>query len=305
MDQVRSGELRLSAQLPFEFEPFAPPGDIVDLVNSFYVIRTDSGALEEIVPAYSAQLLMFVSGSARLRPGGPREYPTSTVCFSTPLLEATPVTFEGPCWILGASLTALGWQALSGLPADEINGRLIEGAEVLEPEAMGELERCVLRCRGGEADPAQVFALIGNILRTRRSLFDTSHVRMVGRIMEWLASDLTPPIADLYRDIGASRRTVQRVSRRYFGVSPSRLVKRFRAIRTAMLLANPALPQEMREAVIDAYFDQAHLIRDIRRYAGRTPARLPESTMFEDTLDPDAHGEAARLLRPRSEGPGE
>lgn len=297
MDQVRPGELRLPAQLPFEFEPLAPPGDIADLVNSFYVIHTESGTLDEFIPAYSAQLLIFVGGSARLRPGGAREYRTSTLCFSTPLMEATPVTFKGPCRIIGASLTALGWQALSGLPADEVNGRLIEGRQVLEPEAAEALERCGLQCRDGEAEQERAFALIGDTLRARRPFLDRSHVRIVGRIMEWLSSELTPPIADLYRDIGASRRTVQRVSRRYFGVSPSRLVKRFRAIRTAMLLANPALPSDMREAVIDAYFDQAHLIRDIRRYTGRTPARLSESTMFEDTLDPGAHGEAAKLLR--------
>lgn len=301
MDQVKGGQLRLSAKLPFEFEPVAPPGDIADLVNSFYAIRTDAGELDEIIPAYSAQLLLFVTGSAVLRPEGPLDYPAAAVCCSTPLLHATPVTFMGPCRIFGASLTALGWQALARLPADEINGRMIDAGDVLDGSDLTDLEALGDECRSGEADPAAVFERMGAILRARRARLDPSHVRIVGQIMDWLASDLNPPIADLYLNAEVSDRTVQRVTRRYFGVSPSRLAKRFRAIRAAMLLANPDLPQAMRDRIVDAYFDQAHLIRDIRRFTGRTPNRLSDSTMFEDTLDPQAHGKAARLLSERGD----
>ena len=145
--------------------------------------------------------------------------------------------------------------------------------------------------------PAMLFEKIAGIMRSCRSRLTPSHVRVVEKVMDWLASDLSPPISDLYNDVGVSQRTVQRVTRRYFGVSPRHLVKRFRAIRAAMLLANPDLPQAMRDAIIDAYFDQAHLIRDIRRYTGRTPTRLSDGSIFGDMLDPQAHGNAARLLR--------
>ncbi|MHA7820665.1 MAG: helix-turn-helix domain-containing protein [Erythrobacter sp.] len=301
MDQVRTGELRLQAQLPFEFKPVAPPANIADLVNSFYAIRTDAGELDEIVPAYSAQLLLFVRGRAVLRPQGSRDYPTATVTCSTPLLHAMPVTFEGPSWILGASLTALGWQALSELPANEVNGKLIDGGELLGKGELTELEALGDECRSGASSPEAVFEQMGALMRSRRERLDPSHVRIVEQIMDWLASGLSPPIADLYREAEVSDRTVQRVTRRYFGVSPSHLVKRVRAIRAAMLLANPDLPQAMREKIIDAYYDQAHLIRDIRRYTGRTPTRLAPGTTFEDTLDPQAHGRAARMLSERGE----
>lgn len=297
MNQIRDGQLRLSARMPFEFEPVVPPGDIADLVNSFYAIRTDQRNLEEILPAYSAQLLLFVSGDAVLRPDGSRHYATSPVCCSTPLLHATPVTFRGPSLILGASLTALGWQALSGLPADEVNGQLVDGADVLAPDELRGLEELGRQCSDGDAAPAAAFERMGKILRDRRQRLAPSHVRIVGKVMEWLGSGFNPSVEVLYRDVEVSRRTVQRVTRRYFGVSPSYLAKRFRAIRAAMLLANPSLSQEVRDSVIDAYYDQAHLIRDIRRYTGRTPTQLSDGTMFEDTLDPQAHGEAARLLQ--------
>ena len=64
-----------------------------------------------------------------------------------------------------------------------------------------------------------------------------------------------------------------------------------------MLLANPTLSDEIRNEIVSAYFDQAHLIRDIRRYTGRTPGGLKEESFVQDTFDPDAHGSSARILR--------
>ena len=90
---------------------------------------------------------------------------------------------------------------------------------------------------------------------------------------------------------------MQRISRRYFGVAPAQVLKRFRAIRAAMVLANPALPDSFRDEMLASFFDQAHLIRDIRRYTGRTPTQLRGKTLSSGLLDPSGHGDAAGLLR--------
>lgn len=300
MGNRRESQLGISHDLPFKVRLVPPPPGLGDLVNTFFAIRTEDRVIDEILPAYSAQMLAFATGGAALRPANAKENRSSPVCFSAPLLEATPVTFEGPAEIFGASLTALGWQALSGLPVDEVNTRLIPGEDVIGPEAAGELHattRAVI-AQGGE--PTAIFEQMGAIIEASRATLKPSHARFAATAMAWLASDLNPPIAALYQDTSVSRRTVQRLTRRFFGVSPARVVKRFRAIRAAMLLANPDLPQPMREAVIDAYFDQAHMIRDIRRYTGRTPTRLGDGRIVEDTLDPSAHGQAAQILRNRS-----
>ena len=296
MSKPRTDRLGLSTDLPFAFELFAPPNELVDLVNTYFSIRIETETVDEIIPAYSAQMLLFPSGSAVLRPKGGTEYRTQTVCFSAPLLRATPVTFEGPARILGASLTPLGWQALAHMPADKVNNRLLAGTEVLERTHAERLAALAAEFEAN-ASEAAVFDAMSAILGERRASLNPKHARIVAKVTRWLADDLSPDIAKLYDEADVSERTVQRVTRRFFGVSPFYLAKRYRAIRAAMMLANPQLSQEMRDALVDSYFDQAHMIRDIRRYTGRTPTKLGGGRIAHDTLAPQAHGEAARLLR--------
>jgi hypothetical protein len=54
----------------------------------------------------------------------------------------------------------------------------------------------------------------------------------------------------------------------------------------------PALFDEL----MATYFDQAHLIRDIRRYTGRTPTQLRRRTLGSGLLDPAGHGDAGAVL---------
>ena len=63
-----------------------------------------------------------------------------------------------------------------------------------------------------------------------------------------------------------------------------------------MLLAREELSAELRDEVISAYFDQAHLIHDIRRYTGRTPRSLLKEPLAQELLDPDGHGQTGKKL---------
>ena len=90
---------------------------------------------------------------------------------------------------------------------------------------------------------------------------------------------------------------MQRIARRFFGVAPAQALKRHRAIRAAILVANPALSETPRLEMMGGYFDQSHLIRDIRRYTGRTPRQLRIPTLAHSLLDPHAHGDGAAFLR--------
>jgi AraC-like DNA-binding protein len=97
--------------------------------------------------------------------------------------------------------------------------------------------------------------------------------------------------------VPVSPRQLQRLSRRYFGAPPAQVLKRVRAIRAAMLFANPALSDILRDDMMTGYFDRAHLIRDIRRYTGRTPTQLRARTLSTGMPNPSGHGHSARILR--------
>lgn len=289
--------LHVSSALPFAFEPLERGEQLADLVNAFYVARTGPGRLTDTLPAYSAQLLVFVTGLGALRPHDGGLYPLEGVCCTTPQLRACDFTLDGPVTIVGASLTPLGWAALAGLPVDRVHNQTVPGSQILERAELDRLHHLSRLCRDQEASPQDVCDAIAEVLTARRDALKPSHVRFVEAVNSWLSSDLNPPVHALYESVAVSQRTAQRLCSHYFGVAPSHLVKRYRAIRAAMLLANPQLPQAKRDEIQAAYFDQAHLIRDVRRYTGRTPSALKAQSLPQNTLDPDAHGETAKVLR--------
>ena len=71
-----------------------------------------------------------------------------------------------------------------------------------------------------------------------------------------------------------SRSTAARLITRYFGSAPKPLMRKYRALRAASLLVDPACTPELRTKVESLFYDQPHMIREIRQFAGRTPGAL-------------------------------
>ena len=51
-------------------------------------------------------------------------------------------------------------------------------------------------------------------------------------------------------------------------------MRKYRALRAATLLCDPDATSEMRARVESLFYDQPHMIREIRQFAGRTPGTL-------------------------------
>lgn len=283
--------------MSFQYEMIPPPADLAEWVNTFYVLQTNALQIDEIMPAYSAQVMLFVSGSLAMHYPGGIGTVAGPIMINAPQLGYAPCVITGPVTMVGASLTPLGWLALAGLPVDEVHDKVLPAAEVLGLDVVARLEDAVAACRMGCIEPSALGLVLGEVLTFAPHPVPDEHQRLIDRMTRWLVSGFDPPLAELQAAVGISPRQLQRLSRRYFGVPPAQVLKRHRAIRAAMLLSNPTLPDQLRDEALTAYFDQAHLIRDIRRYTGRTPRQLRAHTIFSDTLNPYGHGDAAELLR--------
>jgi AraC-like DNA-binding protein len=286
-----------ATQQPFQFELIPPPADIAQWVNTFYVVHTRTSTFEEVVPAYSAQMLIFVSGSACIDYADGTSGVSSTVTLTAPLLRAAPAKIKGPACIVGASFTPLGWARLANLPVDEVHDRIVDAATILPAADRNRLEALARDCAGQDIDPKLLIPVMAQAIRSTSHELKAEHLQTIEVMTQWLASGLQPDLDALYPQINLSKRQVQRLAKRYFGAPPARVVKRQRAIRAAMLLANESLPEELRDEIISTYFDQAHLIRDLRRYTGRTPSGLPQESLTNRSLNPKGHGSAAQILR--------
>ena len=56
--------------------------------------------------------------------------------------------------------------------------------------------------------------------------------------------------------------------------SPKQLMRKYRALRAATVLCDPEAPPGLRTKVESLFYDQPHMIREIRHFTGRTPGAL-------------------------------
>jgi AraC-like DNA-binding protein len=278
-----------------------PTAEAAGLVNSFYVIETGADPIEEAVPAYAAQLLVMVRGRVQFTFADGSTGQSSTVFINAPQMRSAQARLEGPVLQVGASLTHTAWQRLANLPADEVHDRLIPADAVLAADQIAALEAAAAACRAGAIPPEALCDHLTRAIAAGPYRLRDDHVAVVDAILGWLASGLDPSLAELHARVGVSPRQLQRISRRFFGVAPAQVLKRFRALRAGMLLSQPGINVELHDQLMATYFDQAHLIRDIRRFTGRTPTQYRQQSLARQLFVPEAHGDAGAPLKAAAE----
>ncbi len=267
----------------FEFVP--APEALGPYLNSLYVLRIERG-LSEMLPAYSGQLLLVQGGKGRIDFGnGPVEAPERGFVIG-PMSSARRFEIEGPMVALGASFNFHGWAALTRLPVAKHGDRFVDLSTAFGPEAA---DRLLSLSRSIDADAdsyEEPLAGLADILQQCLSPLAAGHAHVIEATYAWLNSGFNPETCDLSASLPLSERQIQRLVKRFFGLSPSRLKRRYRAIRAATLLADPNLDFAKRQEVLDAFYDQAHMIREIREFTGRTPRILTSSSngIMADTL---------------------
>lgn len=103
-------------------------------------------------------------------------------------------------------------------------------------------------------------------------------VPRVGRIVQALLYDrATTRVEEVAVRFGMSPRSLQRLFRRYVGVSPKWVLSRFRLHEAAARLAEEDGGNWAAVAAELGYFDQPHFIRDFTRAVGMTPAAYAQA----------------------------
>lgn len=90
-----------------------------------------------------------------------------------------------------------------------------------------------------------------------------------------LLVDPSYPMKDFAEEQECSTRTVERIIKRDYGMSPKQVCRRARALDMASALLGVAMETE-ESALRLRYFDQSHLIREIKAFFGTTPQCLKE-----------------------------
>ena len=121
---------------------------------------------------------------------------------------------------------------------------------------------------------SQIVDEVTRFLLARLRPIPNAHVQMIQTVIRWVSSDFYPDVQQLYSKLNMSRSTAARLITRYFGCAPKLLMRKYRALRAATVMVDPNATAEMLSQFESTFYDQPHMIREIRQFAGRTPGAL-------------------------------
>ena len=278
-------ELTAPSLIALDYLPV--PSEIADYVTVLYHFRCDEPFIRDIQPAAIGQLTIFPFGQGQMIFRDGRVEPSHEVNLIAPLSLAAPFEMRGPFHAIGAALSPLGWAALTGLSAQAHGNHLYPAGLHLGDGLAREGAQWCAQYRAGELGGPDCARLLGQWIARHLKPVPARHAKLIAETGRWLSSALNPAVEDLYQRLNYSARQAQRLVEQYFGLPPCALARKYRALRAAALLSLPQLRPEAEAQVDNAFYDQAHLIREIRLFVGRTPARLDagETPYLSEMLD--------------------
>ncbi|MCW4463264.1 AraC family transcriptional regulator [Sphingomonas sp. BT-65] len=252
-----------------QLEYAVPTAGIADLITLFYHFRADVPVLEDTERADHAQLRFRISEGAteyRMPDGSTQVAPPIHVI--GPTSGAMQVKVVGPVHAFGCGITPAGWAALIGNDASTMLNCVFDARDLFGPAVDDTLAR-IARAPDTQAMVAIAEELIASLARADSP--DAAFVRLVDT---WLAACASPEIDALTAVTGLSHRQVERKCKALYGAPPKLLARKYRALKAAVAFAE-------RKATLDellqrGFYDQSHLINEMKQFTGCTPRQLQE-----------------------------
>ncbi|MFZ2528715.1 MAG: helix-turn-helix transcriptional regulator [Rhodococcus sp. (in: high G+C Gram-positive bacteria)] len=248
------------ARLP-TFHREAPPAELAGLVRWFWIPEW------RLAPGRTSrqEILAFPASNLTVEPGG--------VTLSGATTRRSHRDLRGSGWAVGALLRPAAVPSLIGDP------RIVRDRQI--PHDAPELHRAVtaaMSADDGATRRTRASAAYSAWVADRLAPPDTDGT-LANTMEEVIATDLAVTRVDhLAQTLGISVRSVQRLARRYVGMTPAAMIRRYRLQEAAQRLrTDPAIPIGQVAADL-GYADQAHLCTDFRRILGFNPSTYRELT---------------------------
>jgi AraC-like DNA-binding protein len=236
-----------------QLERVEPSPGLERIVERHWIVRWDLRGREpfrqEVLPHPSINLVVE---------------PSQAFVWGVPTKRDTRV-LEGAGWAIGTKFQPGAFTACTGIEA----ARLTDDRVQL-PTAFGR------RLDQHDREPRSIIAAIETLLSPWAAL-DEPVLDLMGQAIDSMRH--LPPSARVQEIADAnhlSPRTLQRLFRRYVGVSPKWVLKRLRIHQAVEQIASDPAPHWTRLALELGYYDHAHFIRDFRLVVGRSPTQYAQ-----------------------------
>ncbi|WP_369026565.1 helix-turn-helix domain-containing protein [Qipengyuania sp. RANM35] len=259
---------------------YLPPEDLRPFVTTIYLMEI-SGAddclpVEDRLHPEWANLRLIPDGSISAAIGNTELEQVARVVMTGPTSHATRfVARPGRSW--GIGLLPLGWTRLTSAPASDYADRHVD---VLKEPALTRLRLLDAVFEQQGEDPARHRDRLVDALRAALGPPGQRDQEVI-RLERALVDPLIHTVAELAAESGLSIRSTERLCLTAFGFPPQMLLRRQRFLRSlAQFMLDPSL--KWIETLDSHYHDQAHFVRDFKRFMGMSPseyARLPHPVL--------------------------
>ena len=275
MSQSSSSPVGVDGSVPFELHYFPPDPDLAEMVSSFYFARINMPNFDEYERADRPQFRFVTNADGEYIFADGHQ---STVCRANivgPTSGRVRAINRGPAQLFGFGMLPAGWGALMGDEADKLTDRAMDAADLFGPwmdEVATALENA--------ASVEEKLVIGNNFAREVLTRNERPPMWFIRTVDGWLTASSSPQVPELVEATGMSIRSVERMTKHYYGLSPRMLARKYRAVRAASALARG---EGLDAAQLgDAFYDQSHLIREIKRFAGATPGQLGKPTSYTE-----------------------
>lgn len=270
----------------FRLTYFDPQAGLECHVLALFHFEWNETEIADRHPGALGQLFLTPLGSGEIQFGDRVDQVDRDAHMFSGFEVATPFRMKGPWHSIGASLSPLGWAALAQTSAKTNLNRVVPACDVLGDEINGFAGTLNEQYRQGKVSGEAACQALARWIKPRLKPIPHLHKALIEKTIAWFAASLNPDVETLFASVHYSRRQTERLVAQYFGLSPASLARKMRAVRAAHFLAQANITDAGEAEIASAFYDQSHMIREIRRYCGYTPTRLggAEEPLFQTML---------------------
>ncbi len=287
----------MSSDLSVRVRFYPPPEDLRRYFTTFYHTEITVAPGQTVTDALHPEwggLRFFAGDSPRAAIAGSGAVTGARFIASGPTTRKIDFTL-GSTRMWGVGLLPLGWARFVRHSAADHANLVCDGDHHASFAHFAPLADRLCGAPGDvQAELAQFIAFFRGLPRVREHDAE--------RILAIHAAMIDPAVASVARlvsQVGASQRTIERLTARHFGFSPKQLLRRQRFMRSlAQFMLDPSL--KWIGAMDWSYHDQAQFVRDFHEFMGQTPreyAQTPHPVLDVFIRErARAHGAAVQTL---------
>jgi len=260
-----------------KYREIPPPQALAEHIECFWMLQSNGDAAklppQRILPDGCVEMILnFAEPFAERGPHGFARQPQHFVVgqMEQPL-EIVPT---GRVHILGIRFHPPGARKILGIPMNEVSGRIVP------MDALHRELTAAVRAACDAGDSRERMRILVAALSKRAQEGKQADPAVWGTLKRLLETDGCASVEELTAAAGISRRQLERKFNDWVGLTPKTLARILRFQRVFKALESGAA--NWAEIAADCgYFDQSHLIRDFRQFAGECPTAL---TVPQDSL---------------------